>query len=55
MGRPVAVGLLLLVVLLAGALAYLLLRPCPYTPLGPPPPGVEVACSFWDITCHKCT
>lgn len=58
MTRPTAFVVVLLaalfVVLLAGVLLYLTLRPCPYTPLGTAP-GIEVACDWWDITCHRCT
>ncbi len=57
MTRPILLAVILLVslfvVLPAGLLLYLTIRPCPYTPLGVAP-GVEVLCNWWDITCRKC-
>jgi hypothetical protein len=58
MTRPAARVVVLLaslfVVLPAGMLLYLALRPCPYTPLWTGP-GVEVVCDWWDLTCRRCT
>lgn len=45
---------LLFVVLPSGILLYLVLQPCPYTPLRAGP-GVEVACGWWEVTCLRCT
>lgn len=51
-----AVALLvsLFVILPAGVLLYLAVRPCPDMYLLLPAPGTVSVCDWWDITCHRC-
>ncbi len=58
MTRPTVFAVIMLVslfvILPAGVLLYLAVRPCPSMYLLMPAPGVHAVCDWWDITCHRC-